>query len=482
MNLKSQVAKEAGRRKRRGVTRVPILCAFLMTGAALGTSAGQSPAPPSTAQTPGAPAPPRFSVATSSVVLDVVVRDRKGGLVVDLGAADFEVREDGTRQSLESFRVMARPFAPAPAPPPVPSAPGVDSAAAGPGRELPTPVLAFVFDRMSATGRDMAHRAAKAYLAAAPPGGTLVGVFAIDLALHAVQPYTRDPALLPPALERAASFGNTAFASATTRAESRERFEAMAQADAALTSSAQVATASGGLGSRATASLGAQNALTKAQAEIEVRLQRNLEFLERTQQGYATTSGLRAVVLTLARVPGRKTVVLFSEGLALPANVEPSFRALIASANEANVSFYAMDAGGLRISSPTEETGQELRQAGERRLRQMQGAGDLAVDGSLTKQLERSEDLLRLDPRSGLGQLAEQTGGFLIRDSNDAAASLRRVEEDMRFHYVLSYAPINERLDGHFRRIAVRVRRRGVNVQARKGYVANPGSTWNAGS
>jgi VWFA-related protein len=416
------------------------------------------------------------------VVLDVVVRDRKGNLVLDLDAADFEVREDGRRQSLGSFQILARSFTPAPAPSPVAPAASVESPATVSTREVPTPVLAFVFDRMSATGRDLARRAAMAYVAAAPPGATLIGVFAIDLAVHTVQPYTLDRALLPPALERAASFGNTSFASATTRAESRERFDTTARADTALRSAVRRTTSTAGQGARATASLGAQTALARAQAEFEVRLQRNLEFLERTQQGYATLSALRAVVGTLAKVPGRKTVVLFSEGLALPANVEPSFRALVASANEASVSFYAMDAGGLRIASPTQETADELRQAGERRLRQMEGAGDLAVDASLTKQLERSEDLLRLDPRSGLGQLADQTGGFLIRDSNDAASSLLRVGEDMRFHYVLAYAPTNERLDGRFRSIAVRVRRRGVKVQARKGYVATPGSTWSSGS
>jgi VWFA-related protein len=416
------------------------------------------------------------------VVLDVVVRDRKGNLVLDLDAADFEVREDGRRQSLGSFQILARSFTPAPAPSPVAPAASAESPAAVSTREVPTPVLAFVFDRMSATGRDLARRAAMAYVAAAPPGATLIGVFAIDLAVHTVQPYTLDRALLPPAVDRAASFGNTSFGSATTRAESRDRIDAIARGDAALSSAMQTANNAAGLGARATAGRAIRTALNKAQAENEVRLQRNLEFLERTQQGYATMSGLRAVVGTLAKVPGRKTVVLFSEGLALPANVEPSFRSLIASANEANVSFYAMDAGGLRIASPTYETGEELRQAGERRLRQMEGAGDLAIDGSLTKQLERNEDLLRLDPRSGLGQLADQTGGFLIRDSNDAATSLRRVEEDMRFHYLLSYAPTNDRFDGRYRRITVRVRRRGVNVQARKGYVASPGSTWSSGS
>jgi hypothetical protein len=42
----------------------------------------------------------------------------------------------------------------------------------------------------------------------------------------------------------------------------------------------------------------------------------------------------------------------------------------------------------------------------------------------------------------------------------------------MRFHYVLSYAPTNDKLDGSYRSIAVKARRAGVRVQTRKGYLA----------
>ena len=51
--------------------------------------------------------------------------------------------------------------------------------------------------------------------------------------------------------------------------------------------------------------------------------------------------------------------------------------------------------------------------------------------------MERNEDVLRLNPESGLGQLANETGGFLVRDTNDARAGFRRIAEDMRFHYLL---------------------------------------------
>ncbi|PYP99118.1 MAG: hypothetical protein DMF82_25800, partial [Acidobacteria bacterium] len=193
---------------------------------------------------------------------------------------------------------------------------------------------------------------------------------------------------------------------------------------------------------------------------------------ERDQQGYASTNGLLAVVNGLKSLPGRKTVVFFSEGLAIPPNVQAQFRSVIANANRANVSVYAMDAGGLRAESMNEETRKEMMQAAQRRMRQVQSGRDNAADGIMTRALERNEDLLRLNPESGLGQLANETGGFLIHDTNDAASAFRRIEEDMRFHYLLGYSPSNESYDGKFRAISVKVTRPGVQVQTRQGYFA----------
>jgi hypothetical protein len=197
----------------------------------------------------------------------------------------------------------------------------------------------------------------------------------------------------------------------------------------------------------------------------------NLEGLERDQQGYATTNGLLAVVNSMRLIPGRKTVVFFSEGLALPPNVQAHFRAVISEANRANVSVYAMDAAGLRALSTQEETRREMLAAAREQARQ-RGSGRDFTGGAMSKQLERNEDLLRLNPHSGLGQLAADTGGFLIRDTNDLKTGFRRIDADMRFYYTLAYEPTSQDYDGSYRKIEVKVRRPGVRVRARKGYFA----------
>ncbi|HXK08482.1 MAG TPA: VWA domain-containing protein, partial [Vicinamibacteria bacterium] len=210
-------------------------------------------------------------------------------------------------------------------------------------------------------------------------------------------------------------------------------------------------------------------------AAMTTSIARSFETLERDQQGYATSNGLLSVVNGMARLPGRKTVVFFSEGMAIPERVQTQFQSVIAAANRANVAIYTMDAAGLRAESPTKATADEMRAAEKKHFNNL---GKEDALGIMTKDAERNEDLLRMNPQAGLGQLADQTGGFLIRDTNDARGSFRQIAQDMRFHYVLGYTPSNQDYDGRFRPITVKVRRSGLDVHSRRGYFAvKPGGT-----
>jgi hypothetical protein len=125
----------------------------------------------------------------------------------------------------------------------------------------------------------------------------------------------------------------------------------------------------------------------------------------------------------------------------------------------------------LRARSTLTETRQEIDAAGQERLRQTSVSRD-PTNGPMSRMVERTEDLLRLDPQTGLSRLAEDTGGFLIHDTNDLGSAFRRIDEDNRFHYLLTYSPSNSEFDGKFRTIQVKVRRDSAQVFARKGYVA----------
>ena len=163
-------------------------------------------------------------------------------------------------------------------------------------------------------------------------------------------------------------------------------------------------------------------------------------------------------------------MIFFSEGLAIPPAVVAQFRSVIDTANRANVSIYAMDAAGLRTESTSKETRENINAAAARTLARNPTAD--VTGTAMTQALEKNEDNLRLDPHSGLGELAGDTGGLLIKNTNDLSAGFRRVDEDMRNYYVLTYVPSNDVFDGKFRTIKVNVKRSGIDVSSRKGYFA----------
>jgi VWFA-related protein len=460
----------------------PLVSLLLVSALALEPGVSLAQVPPAPAQPPAPPAL-TFAVGTSAVALDVVVRDRKGRLVKGLTRADFEVLEDGARQQVEAFSVVARGVegdleeppaastpdppggarvpAPAPAPPPVA------------GDDQPA-LVAFVFDRMSVEGRDVALKAALTYFSARRDGD-FAGIFSIDLSLHMIQNFTSDPDRIRLALAEAATQSSTAFTDSRQQSRDLQRLEG-----SLLDSQAQLGAATPGPGTNsdalsAGAAMAAGTAVQRDMAQMTVSMLRSFERLERDQQGYATSNALLAVVKGLSRVPGRKTVVFFSEGMAIPERVQSQFLSVIHEANRGNVAIYTMDAGGLRTQSPTEETRREMMAYNEQRFRALgrEGAG-----GIMMKDAERNEDLLRLNPQAGLGQLADQTGGFLIRDTNDARPSFRQIAQDMRFHYVLGYTPANQEYDGRFRSVSVKVRRPGMEIHSRRGYFAvRPGQS-----
>jgi hypothetical protein len=174
--------------------------------------------------------------------------------------------------------------------------------------------------------------------------------------------------------------------------------------------------------------------------------------------------------------------VFFSEGIALPPAVQRLFAGVIDAANRANVSIYTMDAAGLRAESTQAEIRDELNKTAGA------GAGILSTNtgGALSKDLERNEAYLRHDPRTSLGQLAQDTGGLMFESTNNLRQGFDRIESDLRNYYLLGYTSTNAKLDGHFRAIDVKVKRSGVTIAARKGYFAlrdtggGPVNSWEA--
>jgi VWFA-related protein len=337
--------------------------------------------------------------------------------------------------------------APRPAPPSSPAAAG----------GTPPEVLAIVFDRLTPDARALAYRAAIQYLGG-EQADRLIGVYGLDLSLVAHQPFTRDAKRVREALDAFANRATSTFGA--TRNEQRDLVERSIRASDQLNNVTQGGD-TGAIGSAA---------VEQQFAEMAARSLQTFETLERDQRGYSTANGLLAVVSGMRTIPGRKAIVFFSEGLSIPPNVQERFIAVTAAANRANVSIYSIDAAGLRTDSTLKETS-EGQMAASRRTLSRNPSRDVLGEPMMAA-LERNEDRLRFDPHSGLSQLSEDTGGLLVANTNDFRRGLARVDSDMRNYYMLSYVPSNDRFDGKYRNITVKVHRPGLTVQHRKGYLA----------
>lgn len=454
---------------RRTLTALIAAAAVAATALPQAQSARQQQ-PPATARDQAS-----FSSMTTAVLVDVVVRTKDGKPVTDLTARDFELREDDVPQAIGSFTRVSRGGGIAvnvgvrdPNPPTVvtpPSGPAPAANTAG-DDEYPS-VTALVFDSLSAEAVGMCQKAALEYLPLSGSSVTRVGVFATEPYVRTLQVYTDNPALVRGAVRRVTPAGTeskeTQREALNQMRDRREQLETqLSQVSGAQQGGEAAAGGASGIG---------QVNLQLRIVQGQMRMLQAFETMDRDQRGFGTTKSLFAILQSLNELPGRKTMIFFSEGLPASPALQAHLRSVVEAANRSNITVYAIDAAGLRTISGTADTRREIEEAGKERLRQLGTVGDY-TEQPMIRAIEKTEDLMRFDSQGGLAQLAEDTGGFLVRDTNDLRKAFQRIDEDQRFHYLLTYSPKNQRFDGTFRNIAVKVSRPGTQVFARKGYRA----------
>jgi tetratricopeptide (TPR) repeat protein len=72
-----------------------------------------------------------------------------------------------------------------------------------------------------------------------------------------------------------------------------------------------------------------------------------------------------------------------------------------------------------------------------------------------------------------INSLAVDTGGFVVRNTNQFDRAVAQIADDAGNYYVLGYLPPSP-ADGKFHRIRVKIKRPGVNLRSRRGYTATP--------
>jgi len=434
-------------------TSLTIICVFLFSLLApLHAQQPQpSPAPSQPLQQPP-PAPQDdeeevVRITTNLVQMDVVVVDKKGNQVTDLRAEDFEVYEDKRPQKITNFSYVLNETTPRPATtttaagPAAPARGGADKLATPepPRRLRPEQVrrtMALVVDDLglSFESTAIARNALRKFVNEQMQPNDLVAIIRTSAGVGALQQFTSDKRQLNAVIDRVKWYmsgrgGISAFAP----------IEGGAPAAALAGGGADENRMRGTLGDPGEA----------------------LEDFREEIFAVGTLGALNFVVRGMRELPGRKSVILLSEGFSLftvdrgrgsSDRVLQAVRRLTDLANRASVVVYSIDTRGLVYTGLT--AADNVGELSNERIDEMVRA--------------RSDRLF--DTQSGLNYLSQQTGGFLVRNNNDIAKAIAKVGEDQKGYYLIGYRPESTTYDRRYHTYAVKVKRPGLKVRTRAGF------------
>jgi VWFA-related protein len=177
-----------------------------------------------------------------------------------------------------------------------------------------------------------------------------------------------------------------------------------------------------------------------------------------------TLGALNLVVRGARELPGRKAIILVSDGFQILEGDGPESRARLAldsvveQATRSGVVIYSLDARGLQTGGF--QAGDNIKNQGESGIRDFIGGRN---------------KFLR-DTQEGLAYLAEQTGGFAVMNTNDLAWGLGRITNDVRDYYVIGYSPsagtfAKPGQKPSLHKISIKVNRPGFRVKTRKEFL-----------
>jgi VWFA-related protein len=391
-------------------------------------------------------------ITTNLVQFDAVAADKKGQQVTDLRPEDFEVTVDGRRQPITNFSyIVAQPGTP-----PAPAAAAPRAADKGapfmpPARVKPGDVrrtVALVVDDLGASFESTYYirRALKKFVDEQMQPGDLVAIMRTSAGMGALQQFTSDRNILYHAIERVRWYPT-----------GRGGVGAFAPLEAAD----PVEGVKGPGGARAGKG---------EERDQDTHTEQPEDFREQVFS-VGTLGALNFIVRGMRELPGRKSVVMFSDGFEVLNRQDPSqswrvieaLRRLVDQANRAAVVVYTVDARGLPALSLT------------------------AADNVAGRSPQNVRDMLdqrRLkyfDTQDGLNYLAEETGGLFLHDTNDLGDSVRRVLDDQRGYYLIGFRPdeaVFRTNNGrsHFNDLGLKVKRPGVKVRYRSGFMGVPDS------
>lgn len=413
-----------------------------------------------------------IKVQTVNVVIDLIVTDRHGHHVPGLTASDFTIYEDGVPQKIIGFTPATGSTSAMTAlkADEIPNTvPQQGQSALPPEPHLLTVVLDLADNRPANTKRS--SDAVLRYLDKTLASTDYVAIFYIDQGLHLALPFTNDLQKARETLKGIETHRPTGGFSGSDRATTQSEINDLyrqAHPETALGAIAgdQATVVNNGAGTSPPS-----NNLSMAM-ERQIDAMRSYLTMANMFQARAVFAALRAICFAYRDMPGRKNVVLFSEGFLYSDDAKPAMEAVADAANRSNVSIYVIDPQGIELNPygggdrPTDTITSQMAAAGA-------PGSNVGQHGGETK-FDKIKTVGNLSRGDQLEWLADTTGGFMVKRTNDLLPAFNKVMDDARDYYTLSYVPEKKDFDGKFRAVKVEIPQHSYQLRYRKGYWAIP--------
>lgn len=405
---------------------------------------------------------PVVRIATDLIQLDVTVTDKDGKVVTGLRAEDFEVFENGERQAISNLSFTSRMSGGAT----VGEAgnagndPGVPTAPLTAGQVRRT--IAIVVDDLNLSFASVYYtkRALKKFVDTQMEPNDLVAIIRTGGGVGALQQFTSDKRVLHAAIDKVkwnplGSGGIDALTPVSQDPQDvSERF----------TTESNLIAATGG-GDPVSNQRSAQK-VRKSITDVKATDYNHTKVLgEFAAASYAqaSMSTIKYIVSGMNDLPGRKMMMLFSDGFAIRNDANKSrtsqvyamLRDLVDFTNRSSVVVYTFDTRGMQMTTIAASDNTYEVIDGHREQKQL-----IRID-----EFKKNQD--------GLAYFAGQTGGKALLNSNDFNGGIRRALEEQAGYYLVGYVPDSETFDPEkrrFNKIEVKVKRPGLNVNYRSGF------------
>ena len=409
----------------------------------------QAPAAPASPAPAAAPSPlaspgPAFPSQVEQVTVDVVVTDKKGNAISGLTQADFAITEDEKPQSIASFEAVQVPPVSAAVTPRRPHVSTNQAVEARTGRSF---VILFDDVHLTMAQAQRAKQAVAEFLKSGVREGDRVTLVASGGGAWWSTRMAAGRDELIGLLKRLD--GRFIPDMSNERMSDQEAMRIHVYRDKQYEERVSKRFDTYGASARSQSQQSASDSATDGDPFVEARAAD--VYFQALSRNRITLQVLERVLLSLAPVRGRKSVILVSQGFIYDPNMD-EFKTVLQASRRSNAAMYFLDTRGLTGMPAyfTAEFGPPLDNAD--------------VGAAFVETLEEA---------AGSESLASDSGGFTVKNTNDLNAGIGRIAEDSRSYYLLGYNPAAPKRDGKFRKIQVKVPgRKGLQIRARKGYFA----------